>query len=78
MFIVRKVLWSQNKSRKIYNEKVKGLKQEIFNLKNEISDLEDNKKSINKQITKLNKYKTDIVDEIDKNKKIDKNCYNCY
>ena len=56
--------------RKIYNEKVKDLKQEISNLKNEVSDLEDNKESINKQITKLNKDKTDIVDEIDKKKKI--------
>ena len=56
--------------RKIYNEKVKGLKQEISNLKNEVSDLEDNKESINKQITKLNKDITDIVDEIDKKKKI--------
>ena len=56
--------------RKIYNEKVKGLKQEISNLENEVSNLEDNKESINKQITKLNKDKTDIVDEIDKKKKI--------
>ena len=56
--------------RKIYNEKVKGLKQEISNLENEVSDLEDNKKSINKQITKLNKDKNDITDEIDKKKKI--------
>ena len=30
-------------------ERVKGLKQEIFNLENEVSDLEDNKKSIKKQ-----------------------------
>lgn len=52
--------------RKIYNEKVKGLKQEISNLENEVSDLEDNKESINKQITKLNKDKTDIADEINK------------
>ena len=56
--------------RKIYNEKVKGLKQEISNLENEVSDLEDNKKSINKQITKLNKDKNNITDEIDKKKKI--------
>lgn len=56
--------------RKIYNEKVKGLKQEISNLENEVYDLEDNKESINKQITKLNKDKTDIADEIDKKKKI--------
>ena len=56
--------------RKIYNEKVKGLKQEISNLKNEVSDLEDNKQNINNQITKLNKDKSDISDEIDKKKKI--------
>ena len=56
--------------RKIYNEKVKGLKQEISNLENKVSDLEDNKESINKQITKLNKDKTDIADEIDKKIKI--------
>ena len=56
--------------RKIYNEKVKGLKQEISNLENEVSNLENNKESINKQITKLNKDKNDIDDEIDKNKKI--------
>ena len=56
--------------RKIYNEKVKGLKQEISNLENEVSNLEDNKESINKQITKLNKDKNDITDEIDKKKKI--------
>ncbi len=56
--------------RKIYNEKVKGLKQEISNLKNEVSDLEDNKESINKQITKLNKDKNNITDEIDQKKKI--------
>lgn len=46
---------------------------EIFieNLSNKIkpSDLEDNKESINKQITKLNKDKNDIIDEIDKKKK---------
>ncbi len=56
--------------RKLFNERVKGLKQEIFNLENEVSDLEDNKKSINKQITKLNKDKDDIKDEIDKKKKL--------
>lgn len=56
--------------RKLFNERVKGLKQEISNLENEVSDLEDNKKSINKQITKLNKDKDDITDEIDKKKKI--------
>lgn len=56
--------------RKLFNERVKGLKQEISNLKNEVSDLEDNKESINKQISKLNKDKDDIKDEIDKKKKI--------
>ena len=56
--------------RKLFNERVKGLKQEISNLENEVSDLEDNKESINKQITKLNKDKDDIKDEIDKKKKI--------
>src|SRR5574344_1580937 len=56
--------------RKLFNERVKGLKQEISNLQNEVSDLEDNKESINKQITKLNKDKNDISDEIDKKKKI--------
>ena len=56
--------------RKLFNERVKGLKQEIFNLENEVSDLEDNKESINKEITKLNKDKNDITDEIDKKKKI--------
>lgn len=54
--------------RKLFNERVKELKQEISNLENEVSDLEDNKKSINKQITKLNKDKDDIKDEIDKKK----------
>ncbi len=54
--------------RKVYNEKVKGLKQEIDNLKNEVSNLEDNKESINKEITNLNKDKNDISDEIDKKK----------
>ena len=56
--------------RKLFNERVKGLKQEISNLQNEVSDLEDNKESINKQITKLNKDKYDINDEIDKKKKL--------
>ena len=56
--------------RKLFNERVKGLKQEISNLQNEVSDLEDNKESINKQINKLNKDKDDIKDEIDKKKKI--------
>lgn len=56
--------------RKIYNEKVKGLKQEIDNLKNEVSNLEDNKESINKEITNLNKDKNDISNEIDKKKKL--------
>ena len=56
--------------RKLFNERVKGLKQEISNLQNEVSDLEDNKESINKQITKLNKDKDDINDEIDKKKKL--------
>ena len=56
--------------RKLFNERVNGLKQEISNLQNEVSDLEDNKQSINKQITKLNKDKDDISDEIDKKKKL--------
>lgn len=56
--------------RKLFNARVKGLKQEISNLENEVSDLEGNKESINKQITKLNKDKDDISDEIDKKKKI--------
>lgn len=56
--------------RKIFNERVKGLKQEISNLQSEVSDLEDNKESIDKQITKLNKDKNDLCDEIDKKKKI--------
>ena len=51
--------------RKLFNERVKGLKQEISNLENEVSDLEDNKQNINNQITKLNKDKNDITDEID-------------
>ena len=43
-----------------------------------LSDLEDNKKSISKETTNLNKYKDDITDEIDKNpgvviRKIDEN-----
>lgn len=56
--------------RKLFNERVKGLKQEISNLENEVSDLEDNKESISKQINRLNKDKTDIVGEIDKKKKL--------
>ena len=56
--------------RKLFNERVKGLKQEISNLENEVSDLEDNKQNINNQIIKLNKDKNDITDEIDKKKKI--------
>ena len=56
--------------RKLFNERVKGLKQEISNLENEVSNLEDNKKSINKQINRLTKDKDDIKDEIDKKKKI--------
>ena len=56
--------------RKLFNARVKGLKQEISNLENEVSDLEDNKQNINKQITKLNKDKEDIKDEIDQKKKI--------
>ena len=56
--------------RKLFNERVKGLKQEISSLENEVSNLEDNKQNINKQITKLNKDKEDIKDEIDQKKKI--------
>lgn len=56
--------------RKLFNERVKGLKQEISDLQNKVSDLEDNKEAINKQITKLNKDKDDINDEIDKKKKL--------
>lgn len=56
--------------RKLFNERVKGLKQEISNLENEVSNLEDNKESINKQITSLNKDKDDINDEIDNKKKL--------
>lgn len=56
--------------RKLFNERVKGLKQEISNLQNEVSNLEDNKESINKQITNLNKDKEDIVNEINKKRKI--------
>lgn len=56
--------------RKLFNERVKGLKQEISNLQNEVSDLEDNKESINKEISNLNKDKDDIKDEIDKKKKL--------
>lgn len=58
--------------RKLFNERVKGLKQEISNLQNEVSNLEDNKESISKQINKLSKDKNDIKDEIDKKKKINK------
>ena len=56
--------------RKLFNERVKGLKQEISNLENKVSNLEDNKESINKQISKLSKDKSNISDEIDKKKKI--------
>ena len=56
--------------RKLFNERVKGLKQEISNLENDVSKLENNKESINKQISKLNKDKDDIKDEIDKKRKI--------
>ena len=56
--------------RKLFNERVKGLKQEISNLQNVVSNLEDNKESINKQISNLNKDKEDIVDEIDKKKRL--------
>ena len=56
--------------RKLFNERVKGLKQEISNLENEVSDLEDNKESINKQINNLNRDKEDITEEIDKKKKL--------
>lgn len=56
--------------RKLFNERVKGLKQEISNLQNEVSDLEDNKESINRQISNLNKDKDNIKDEIDKKKKL--------
>lgn len=56
--------------RKLINERVKGLKQEISNPENDVSKLENNKESINKQITKLNKDKDDINDEIDKKKKL--------
>lgn len=56
--------------RKLFNERVKGLKQEISSLQDEVYDLEDNKQNINNQITKLNKDKNDITDEIDKKKKI--------
>ncbi len=59
--------------RKLFNERVKGLKQEISNLQNEVFNLEDNKESINKQISNLNKDKEDIVDEIDKKRKINDN-----
>ena len=49
--------------RKLFNERVKNLKQEISNLENDVSKLENNKKSINKQITKLNKDKDDIKEK---------------
>lgn len=53
-----------------FNEKANELKQELNNLRNEVSDLEDNKKSISKEIINLNKDKEDITDEIDKKKKL--------
>ena len=56
--------------RKLFNERVKCLKQEISNLENEVSNLENNKESVNKQITNLNKDKENIKDEIDKKRKI--------
>ena len=56
--------------RKLFNERVKGLKQEISNLQDEVSDLKNNKTSINNQIIKLNKDKDVINDEIDKKKKL--------
>lgn len=49
--------------RKVFDERVKGLKQEIFNLENEASELEDNKEPINKQISNINKDKEDIVEK---------------
>ena len=54
----------------MFNEKANELKQELNNLRNEVSDLEDNKKSISKEIINLNKDKEDITDEIDKKKKL--------
>lgn len=56
--------------RLMFNEKANELKQELNNLRNEVSDLEDNKKSISKEIINLNKDKADITDEIDKKKKL--------
>lgn len=56
--------------RLMFNEKANELKQELNNLRNEVSDLEDNKKSISKEIINLNKDKEDITDEIDKKKKL--------
>ncbi len=55
--------------RKLFNERVKGLKQEISNIQNEVSNLEDNKETINKQISNINKDKEEIVDKIDKKEK---------
>lgn len=43
---------------------------ESLSNKIKLSELEDNKQSINKQITKLNKDKSDITDEIDQKKRI--------
>ena len=37
------------------------IKQELNNLRNEVSDLEDNKKSISKEIINLNKDKEDLL-----------------
>lgn len=54
----------------MFNEKANELKQELNNLRNEVSDLEDNKKSISKEIINLNKDKEDITDEIDKRKNL--------
>ena len=53
-----------------FNEKANELKKELSNLHEEVSNMEINKESINKEITKLNKDKTDIIDEIDKKKTI--------
>ena len=55
-----------------FNEKANELKQELSNLRSEVSDMEENKEFINKEITKLNKDKTNIADEIDEKKKINK------
>ena len=46
---------------------------ESLSNKIKLSELEDNKQSINKQITKLNKDKSDITDEIDQKKRINNN-----